>query len=147
MQNSQPSIPEFMPISCAEVSFSAACGEEWLGAATWVGVVISDTPRLFATLIDQPDRAPAMAGDFSLRLPLDDRPKELSLERLEGPRSGASMAVVHIECHGTSSLEHGRLLLCGEVSAVYAEDSTVPWLAPLLRIARTAPERPLPPRQ
>jgi hypothetical protein len=131
MQSSQNSIPPFWPVSCAEVFFSAVGRDDWCGAATWVAVVGGDTPRLFAALTSRPDGPPSPASNFSVRLPLSDLPDSF----IPDNRACSPAAAVHIQCTaGTAKLEHGRFLLCGEVTGLRMEEEA-PWLSHLLRVS------------
>lgn len=149
MQRCEHFSPPFLPLSCAEVAFNADAGKEWCGAATWVGIVVGDTPRLYVTLVNDPDEQQQLCpGNFTVRLPLVDLPDAMKPHyrlgtEVNGREASSSTAAVHIQCRaGTPRLEHDRLLLCGDIAAIQLEDSSTPWLAPLLRATRTAHPHP-----
>jgi hypothetical protein len=134
MQSKQPFIPPFAPVSCAEVTFSA-WGEDCHCAATWIGIVVADTFRFYATLVDIPEgQTLPPCGDFSVRLPSINLPAGMMMSHglpADVKSRPASAPAIHIECRaGTLRLEHGRLILDGDIVAISAGEN-IPWLRPL----------------
>jgi hypothetical protein len=135
MQSHHPFVPPFAPVSCAEVTFSVS-GEDWHCAATWVGIVVADTFRFYATLVDTPEGgALPSCSNFSVRLPSINLPAGMTMGNGRPAdvksRPVSAAAAIHIECRaGTLRLEHGRLILDGDIVAVNTGEN-IPWLRPL----------------
>lgn len=135
MHSCQNDTAPFRPVSCADVIVAVAGNTDWLGAATWVAIVGGETPRLFASLIEQPDRPPTQAPNFSICLP-GNPPQDKSVVDHTLP---SSPAAVHIKCNtGAANLGHGRLVLSGNITAVHMENVDAPWLTHLLRTSDSA---------